>query len=322
MNITSLSALLQQASLSDWVTPLQQRISSALDPERHGDLPRWRQALANMPDIQPGNMNFNSAAVSIGSAADCTTEQQQLLCEQLQRLHPWRKGPFDLFGVLIDTEWQSWMKWQRLQPTISPLHDRRVLDVGCGNGYYGWRMLGDGARQVIGIDPSPLFYMQHRAVQHYAGDPRNIVIPVAMEDLPAPATPFDTVFSMGVIYHRKEPLQHLLELKQQLRAGGELVLEGLVIEGKAGELLQPATRYAKMRNVWTVPTPDTMLQWLAQCGFHHARCVDVSITSIEEQRTTEWMQFESLADFLDPQDATKTIEGYPAPARGIFIANV
>ncbi|MEY8213807.1 MAG: DUF1698 domain-containing protein, partial [Colwellia sp.] len=30
---------------------------------------------------------------------------------------------------------------------------------------------------------------------------------------------------------------------------------------------------------------------------------------------------QSLSDFLDPQDKNKTIEGYPAPQRAIFIAN-
>jgi tRNA (mo5U34)-methyltransferase len=48
--------------------------------------------------------------------------------------------------------------------------------------------------------------------------------------------------------------------------------------------------------------------------------VDISTTSIEEQRSTEWMKFESLKDFLDPEDPSKTVEGHPAPIRAVFVA--
>jgi tRNA (mo5U34)-methyltransferase len=75
-----------------------------------------------------------------------------------------------------------------------------------------------------------------------------------------------------------------------------------------------------MRNVWFLPSTKTMLLWLRRCGFKDVACVDISRTSVKEQRRTEWMKFESLADFLDPKDHTKTIEGHPAPLRAIFTA--
>nr|WP_169730591.1 DUF1698 domain-containing protein [Carnimonas nigrificans] len=40
----------------------------------------------------------------------------------------------------------------------------------------------------------------------------------------------------------------------------------------------------------------------------------------DEQRSTEWMTFQSLKDFLDPEDQHKTIEGYPAPRRALLVA--
>jgi tRNA (mo5U34)-methyltransferase len=49
--------------------------------------------------------------------------------------------------------------------------------------------------------------------------------------------------------------------------------------------------------------------------------VDVNVTSTQEQRSTEWMSFHSLENFLDPDDHSKTIEGYPAPRRAIITAN-
>jgi tRNA (mo5U34)-methyltransferase len=112
----------------------------------------------------------------------------------------------------------------------------------------------------------------------------------------------------------------LYELRSFLRPGGELVLETLVIEGDEGMTLMPEGRYAKMRNVWFIPSVDTMQRWLERCGYNNIRCVDINTTSLKEQRRTDWMTFESLGDFLDPEDRTKTIEGYPAPVRATFIA--
>ncbi len=151
------------------------------------------------------------------------------------QLHPWRKGPYEICGIPIETEWRSDWKWERLQPHIEPLADRLVLDVGCGNGYHGWRMLGEGARLVIGIDPTQLFVMQFEALRHFLGSQHPLrVLPLGIEDLPANLQGFDTVFSMGVFYHRRSPFAHLAELKGALRKGGELVLETLVIEGDGG----------------------------------------------------------------------------------------
>jgi tRNA (mo5U34)-methyltransferase len=99
------------------------------------------------------------------------------------------------------------------------------------------------------------------------------------------------------------------------------VLETLVIEGAEGEVLVPEGRYAAMGNVWFLPTCATLASWLKKVGFKQVQCVDVSITSTGEQRSTEWMTFHSLEQFLDPNDCSKTIEGYPAPRRAIFTAN-
>ena len=116
---------------------------------------------------------------------------------------------------------------------------------------------------------------------------------------------------MGVLYHRRSPLDHLWQLKDQLVPGGELVLETLVVEGDENTVLVPGDRYAQMRNVYFIPSAAAQ-QWLEKCGFIDVRIVDACVTSTEEQRRTEWMTTESLADFLDPQDSSKTREGYPA----------
>jgi tRNA (mo5U34)-methyltransferase len=173
---------------------------------------------------------------------------------------------------------------------------------------------------VIGIDPSPRFVVQFYMMKHFLGDIDVDVLPIGIESLPHDLQSFDTTFSMGVLYHRRSPMDHLRELKATLSSGGQLVLETLLIDGELGEVLVPEGRYAMMNNVWFLPSADTLISWLSKCGFRNPRVVDIAPTTVEEQRATEWMTFHSLADFLDPNDSNKTIEGHPAPLRGVFVA--
>jgi tRNA (mo5U34)-methyltransferase len=237
-------------------------------------------------------------------------------------LHPWRKGPFCLHGVRIDAEWRSDWKWARVADAVTPLAGRTVLDVGSGNGYYGFRALGAGADLVLGIDPTLRFVLQFLAVNQLIAADRCAVLPLSDDDLPALAATaehcFDTLFSMGVLYHRRDPVAHLERLRQCLRHRGELVLETLVVEGE--HALIPRDRYARMRNVHVIPTVPLLVRWLESAGFGAIRVADVTRTTADEQRATHWMRFQSLADFLDPQDPGRTVEGYPAPTRAVVIA--
>jgi tRNA (mo5U34)-methyltransferase len=320
MHYQSLYELIADSELQPWLELMPQQVAAGLDENRYGDLPRWRRALSALPEVEPGQCDFNAPAITTGMDRRLAEAGRMRATDALRGLMPWRKGPYRLHGVDIDTEWRSDWKWQRLAGHIESLSGRRVLDVGCGNGYHGWRMLGAGAELVIGIDPSPLFIMQYSAVKHFAGDHPLYVLPMGIDDVPARLQAFDSVFSMGVLYHRRSPVDHLLQLKDCLRPGGELVLETLVIDGDENQVLLPHGRYAKMRNVWFIPSHRAILLWLQRCGFVNLKLVDVCRTSIEEQRRSEWMQFESLADFLDPSDHSKTIEGYPAPTRAVFTA--
>jgi len=285
----------------------------------HGDFLRWQQALHALPALSVIATHCDQPAIQIKTAA-MDARQQTALTESLRQLMPWRKGPFQIAGIDIDTEWRADLKWDRLLPHIAPLDDRTVLDIGCGSGYHCWRMHGAGAQLVLGIDPTALYAMQFRAIQHYIQAPQVQMWPLAIDDLPPAMTCFDTVFSMGLLYHRKSPLEHLQQLLSLLRPGGELVLETLVVEGDAQTCLMPQKRYAKMRNVWFIPSPAMLSLWLERCGARRVRLVDQTPTTSDEQRTTEWMRFESLADFLDPNDPSRTIEGYPAPRRAILLA--
>ncbi|MEJ2454980.1 MAG: tRNA 5-methoxyuridine(34)/uridine 5-oxyacetic acid(34) synthase CmoB [Candidatus Thiodiazotropha sp.] len=312
---------LRDTSLADSLDPLRQRVEAVWRQQPHGDLPTWQDALNKLPSPPISSISLNEDRVRAGLSGDCDDATRELIRAQLMRLHPWRKGPYEICGLHIDTEWRSDWKWSRLQGAIDPLKGRLVLDVGCGNGYHAWRMAGEGARMVIGIDPTQLFIHQFAAIRHFLGKQHPVrLLPLGIEDLPPGLQAFDTVFSMGVFYHRRSPFSHLSELKGCLRRGGELVLETLVIEGEAGRVLVPDSRYAKMRNVWFIPSPPTLMAWMGRAGFRDVRLVDVTATTIDEQRATPWMRFESLADYLNPSDPGLTVEGYPAPRRAILTA--
>ena len=321
IDYTPLYAGLQHIpALRPWLATLPQQIAEGLSPARWGDLPDWQAVLQALPEIAPSSIDV-ADEVRIGSAADTSNELRQLLESQLRKLHPWRKGPWTLFDIFIDTEWRSDWKWDRVAPHLHDLKDRLVLDVGCGSGYHCWRQYGAGARRVIGIDPSAKFVAQFYALKKYLGLEKPVdVLPVGIEALPANLQAFDTTLSMGVLYHRRSPLDHLRELKETLRPGGQLLLETLVVEGGLGDCLVPEDRYAKMRNVFFFPSTATLESWLRKTGFVDVRTVDLDRTRLEEQRSTDWMHFESLVDFLDPNDHSKTIEGHPAPLRATLTA--
>ena len=310
------------AAFSQWLTEHAARF----DDINHGHWEEWSQVVAQLPAIPAQRVvTLDQPVVSV-RASDVESEDEdknaarETLAQQLRQLSPWRKGPFSLYDVFIDTEWRSDFKWQRLQSHISPLKGKRILDVGTGSGYHLWRMLGDGAAYAVGVEPTLSFVAQFYAVAHLLGERRAVIIPTTLENLNR-APLFDTVFSMGVLYHRRSPLGHLQELAECLKPGGELVLETLVIEGDAQQVLTPYDRYAGMRNVWFIPSVPLLSVWLMRLGFESIRLVNQESTSLDEQRATDWTDFKpSLADFLDPEDRSKTIEGYPAPLRAILVA--
>lgn len=319
---------LKETDLAEWADTLPAQVDAIFDERFHGKLAHWLALLETLPAITASTVDINADRVTIGSKKDCDAATQAILKALLLQFHPWRKGPYELFGIHIDTEWHSDWKWQRVKDHISPLKNRLVLDVGCGNGYHMWRMLAEDPQLVIGADPSQFFLTQFHLVKHYAGVDLPIhLLPLKGEELPAftreyRGKGFDTVFSMGVLYHRESPITHLKELRYFLRPGGELILETLVVDGDEHTMLIPEGRYAKMRNVWFLPSPDLLIRMLQRAGFINIRVVDLNQTSVEEQRSTEWMTYESLPDFLDPKDPNKTIEGDPAPKRAVVVCNV
>lgn len=293
-----------------------------------GDGPRWLSAIAELEKLGPALLHAAMVAPRLTSAeAVATAQGPDFVKRQLLELCPWRKGPFDVFGVSLDAEWRCDRKWARVNGAVS-FAGKTLLDVGSGNGYYLLRALGAGARAVLGIDPTWLYVAQFAALRR-SYQPQAVteaslpawVLPLALEDVPQTARlDADVVLSMGVLYHRKSPIEHLEALRPHVREGGTLVLETLVVPGDERTVLVPKDRYAAMRNVWMIPSVAAACLWLSRCGYRDVQVVDVTPTSPDEQRATEFMTSASLCDFLDPQNPALTIEGYPAPMRAIFLA--
>jgi tRNA (mo5U34)-methyltransferase len=308
----------RQPSLAERIC---QRCQRRLNPSNHGMLSHWERAWQDLPDCK-ATFDLDGDVVRVlpsvleaGDHFDCSALQATLM-----QYHPWRKGPFELFGVEIDSEWRSWKKWNRFAQRVD-FRGKKVLDVGSGNGYYGWRMLGAGASVVIGCEPFLLSLAQFEVFRKYWPEAeRHFVVPLADKDLPHDLAYFDLALSMGVLYHSPNPIEHLQILHSSLRPRGQLVLETIVLDSPEFEVLVPEDRYAKMRNTWFIPSVPMLERWLRRTRFTEIELIDLSVTTDQEQRRTDWMTFESLSDFLDPQDANKTLEGYPAPKRAVLLA--
>jgi len=283
----------------------------------NGNIPKWSQAIDTIDALPKGKISLKKPYISINK--DCI--DSELLMDALYKLVPWRKGPFMINDVVLKSEWDGDMKWQRITKHIKPLKNKRVLDVGAGNGYFTFRMAMEGAKRVLGIEPFLLFNYQFRAIKSLIESPLNaLLLPVKLEHIPKIAI-FDTVFSMGVLYHQKDHMAHLLQLHKMMTPDAELVLETLIVEGPEDYVLIPNGRYAQMRNVYSIPSIKTLKSWLNDANFNNIRVVDVNKTTTAEQRKTSWIgeNGASLEDFLDPLDDSLTIEGYPAPTRVIVV---
>jgi len=267
-----------------------------------------RDALEELPSIE--------CKVKYADTISITTDESishELIAKTAKFLMPWRKGPFELFGLFIDTEWQSFMKYNLLRPYFN-LEGKRVADVGCNNGYYLFRMQEDKPEKLVGFDPSALYKTQFDFINHFVKS--DIVYELlGVEHLPFYEHKFDVIFCLGVLYHRSDPVAMLKQLYKSCEEGGEVILDTFYIEGEGEMCLTPKSSYSKIPNIYFVPTIEGLKNWCLRAGFSSYEVLETSLTSSEEQRKTDWIEGQSLEDFLDPEENSKTVEGYPAPRR-------
>ncbi len=302
-----------QVNFSSWLEALwsESLSNKALSSLTHGHTKKWLSTLNQLPRLNPEFSSF-SDVVSIGSTEEFP--ERNLLENVVDTLKPWRKGPFSLFGLFIDSEWRSNLKWDRIKDQVD-LKDKTVLDIGCSNGYFGFRMLESGATSVIGLESSDLFVLQASLINFYLRS-SNVVVPHRF-GVDTFDRAFDVVFSMGVSYHQRDLFAHVSQTYETLSTPGQLILETLI----ADEDIVPTDRYANMRNVWLVPCLQTILDNLDRAGFRDHKVLDTSVTTTFEQRSTKYTYGGSLAAALNPATKRFTIEGYPAPKRAVILTH-
>ena len=287
-----------------------------LDLPRGVDLKRVIDPLPTADDLpNPLHVNFSSDHVEIGKRSDLTDEQFELLEAAIRQFHPWRKGPWKFFDFEVDAEWRSNLKWERISPAIGDLAGKKMIDVGCGNAYYMFRAAAMNPEMLLGLDPSIQFYMLFEMVQRFLQNPTMQFERLGCEDLTVFDRCFDVALCMGILYHQRNPVQILRDLRNSLVVGGHAIIESQSIPGEGTMALFPEDRYAKARNVYFVPTKDCLVNWVRRAGFKDVEVISHCPVTVEEQRSTEFMTYHSLAEFLDPNDPGKTAEGYPAPWR-------
>ncbi|PID40081.1 MAG: tRNA 5-methoxyuridine(34)/uridine 5-oxyacetic acid(34) synthase CmoB [Proteobacteria bacterium] len=320
--MNALSSLAHDSRIAPHLTAMTAIVDRRMESIFHRDKKGISLAavLKDLPNVEPTHTDVNRARIRIGCPADLNADQLAALHEALVKLKPWRKGPFDIFGISLDSEWDSSIKWNRLAGHLPCLEGKRVLDIGSSCGYYMFRLAQRQPAMVIGLEPSLGMYFQYLALSRYLDLPGLHCLPLKLEEIPPMPDCFDMVLCMGILYHRRSPLDTLRLMRDLMTPGGQLVVETLILEDRGSLVLFPETRYARMKNVFFIPTVDCLTHWLRHSGFDDVRCVDISATTFKEQRKTDWIDGQSLSDFLDPDDPHKTVEGYPAPVRAMVMA--
>ena len=280
----------------------------------------FNDALLDTPSLQTNHFLTNNGWVEIGQPNEITTIEKEKLTQALLSLAPWRKGPFRLFGIEVDAEWRSDWKWERLAGKIDPLKGKKVCDIGCNNGYYLFQMLTQDPAFLLGIDPIPKLYFQYQIFRKYLKLPQIYFEYLGVEHLVHFKKLFDVVFCMGILYHRKNPLETLMHIRDSMAPNGQIIIESAGIPGEESIALFPESSYGKAKNIFFMPTVTCMKNWLQKTGFKNVEVIYAGALTFEEQRKTAWCQYQSLEDFTSSEDPKKTIEGYPSPIRMILTA--
>jgi tRNA (mo5U34)-methyltransferase len=276
---------------------------------------QFRRPYESVKHIRAKHCDFSGDVMKIGAADELSEDDYSKVYRAMRDFMPWRKGPFEVFGINIDAEWRSERKWNRVIPELPDLDGKIVADIGCNNGYYMFRMSHYKPRLVLGFEPYLQHYYAFQTLNGFAGTESLKVELLGVEHISLFENCFDVVFLMGILYHRSSPVDVLRDIRMAMRPGGVLIVESQGIPGVEPQALFPEQRYAKVPGTYFVPTGTCLANWLSRAGFSDVRIFYSHPMSPKEQRRTDWMVFESYQDFIDSSDPNLTIEGYPAPIR-------
>ncbi|MGD1700424.1 tRNA 5-methoxyuridine(34)/uridine 5-oxyacetic acid(34) synthase CmoB [Dapis sp. BLCC M229] len=294
----------------------QERQTKLFEPSTQ----KYYEAVQTIADIQSDFFDFSNAVIKVGHPDELSSEQQQRFYHSLQTFCPWKKGPFELFGVTIDAEWRSDWKWQRILPLMSSLKNRKVADIGCHNGYFMFRMAAQQPELVIGFEPYTKHFWNFQLIQNIVKQKMLAFELLGVEHIHYYPQFFDTIFCLGILYHHTDPIGLLRKMREALAPKGEIIIDCQGIPGDLPVALTPQKRYAQARGIWFLPTQFCLENWIGRAGFSDINCFFAEPLSVQEQRRTTWANIDSLSEFLDPDDPSLTVEGYPAPWRYYAIA--
>lgn len=154
-------------------------------------------------------------------------EIRRLVAEHGRWFHEIELAP----GIVTPGEDSNRMKLPILDGLGLPgdLSGRRVLDVGCSDGYFAFEMERRGA-SVVAVDFVPETSTGFATARKILGS----AVEYRMDNVynldPDEHGTFDVVLFLGVLYHLRNPLGGLDAVRSVLREGGELYLATLMID--------------------------------------------------------------------------------------------
>lgn len=285
----------------------------------HGSFKKWENTLGKLPCVETNYLNILNASIVIGKKSEISEDQLGSLEAELLNLNPWRKGPFNIFGLYIDSEWRSDKKWERIEDYLPSAKNMRICDIGCSNGYYSYKLLKLEPELIVGMEKTALYVIQFLATKYYAKKVQElIVLPCSSEDFDSKIIDFDLVLSMGILYHAKDPNHHINSINKLVKKNGYIILETIISNSSDNINIKKNQTYAGMKNIGTIFTRNNLIDLLSKNGFKNIEIANDSFTNSHEQRRTKWMQGKSFKDFTLQNG--KTLEGYPPVCRSIFVA--
>lgn len=285
----------------------------------------WKNLLNMIEDFKlPSSISMDpdTEGIELNCSLSETHQAAVSTKEIIEALVPWRIGPYNLFGESIESEWNSEVKWKILEEHLKniDLEDKKVLDLGANNGYFSFRAATLNPKLVLALEPVENPFLQLSFLLKLFNLKNVLGLPFGFDDLESFRDSFDLAICMGVIYHRHAPILSLKKILNCLKPGGHMILDSITVNIDGPYALSTPERYAKMRNAWFVPSPECLQAWTKQAGFKDIEVLHHCRITTEEQRRSAQAPFESLEEFLDPIDKSKTIEGYPAPWRTMLKA--
>lgn len=266
---------------------------------------------------------FNSLEEKIlqFSLADSKSLEKNDIIDCIEKLIPWRKGPYffsQFENLKIDSEWDSEKKWQRIDPYLN-LKDKTILDIGCNNGYFLFKSIEKKPKLAYGIDPVYRYYLQYFFIKNilYKEHTNLFFDLLGVEDLILFKKKFDMIFCMGILYHHRDPIGILRNIHQSLNTGGEVLVDCQGIEGNKSYCLFVEKKYTNANGFWFLPTLSALENWLKRSGFRDIKTIYNEYLSTDEQKTSKDSPFPSLKEAIREN---LTIEGYPLPKRFYLIA--